>query len=112
MTDKSKQTLSIAAGLTGGLGIGLGFITGIDPSTIVKFLSDTAGNQIAQAGFFFTMAAWIHSGRVKKEIAKNFSAMTDAINNVATAFSQKLDLHGKMLEELSERVENLEQKKS
>lgn len=80
-----------------------------DSSAIENFFGDAAKNQIAQAGFFFTAAAWIHSGRVKKEIKENFKSLTLAINQVAEAFKEDLKRHGDRLDNLSYRVTHLEE---
>lgn len=108
VTENSKISVGTTAGLAAGLATGLGIILGIDPENLLRFFSDVVANQIAQAGFFFTMAAWIHSSRVKKEIAKNFSSVTDAINNVALALRNDLETHGKRLDNLSNRVDHLD----
>lgn len=79
-----------------------------DPELIQKFFGEAASNQIAQTGFFFTVAAWLHSGRVKKEIRENFSILTDAINNVADSFKEDLKKHSNELANLSLRVQNVE----
>lgn len=99
-----------AAGVAVGIGSSVGFLWGMDPELIKNFLSETAQSQIAQAGFFFTMAAWLHAGRVKKEIAKNFTALTTAIDGVAQALRRDLDGQRKILENHATRLENLEKK--
>lgn len=89
-----------------------GFVHGVSPDTaepIIKLLSDTAQSQITQAGFFFTLAAWLHSGRVKKEIRENFLALTVSIDKVADAFREDLKAHGERLDNLTSRVTTLEQ---
>ena len=102
------KTISVAS-----LGLVLaGFIgVDVDPNKVSKIFSETAQNQIAQAGFFFTLAAYIHSGRVKKEIKSNFEALTTAINQVAEAFREDLKKHSERLDNLASRVEVLEQTK-
>lgn len=107
MDDASKKATGIAVGL----GSGVGLLWGLNPEMIQNFLSETAQSQIAQAGFFFTLAAWIHAGRVKKEIAKHFSSLTIAINNVALTLRQDLDAQKKVLEDHGGRIQNLEIKK-
>lgn len=109
MTERHK--LGMAAGVTAGVGTGLGILLGIEPESIVNFLSQAANSQIAQFGFFFTLAAWMHSGRVKKEIKLNFIALTDAINNVALTLRRDLDLQKEILENHSLRIHTLEEKK-
>ena len=99
----------------------VGFLYGIDPETFTHILSETAKNQIAQAGFFFTLAALIHSSRTKKEIRSAVEAMTisltTAINNVAVALRNDLAKQSEILMEQSktianhtDRLENLEKK--
>lgn len=79
-----------------------------ETETLLNFLSEASRNQITQAGFFFTMAAWLHSGRVKKEIKENFKGLTDSIDNVAKAFKEDLKAHSERLDNLSRRVHSLE----
>lgn len=97
-------------------------LAGLDINSVVtSFFSQASQSQIAQAGFFFTLAAWIHSGRVKKEISKNFGALTAAINNVATTstaainnvattLSDELKSQAKILANHGQRLETLESK--
>jgi len=109
--ERVKKAVSVGAGVgvSAGLGSAALVLTGVaDPASILNFLSTVASSQIAQAGFFFTVAAWIHSGRVKTEISKHFSSITDAINNVATALREDLQKHGERLDKIDKRVENLE----
>lgn len=88
--------------------IGSHFTFAINPEAIQNFLGEAASNQITQAGFFFSMAAWIHSGRVKKEIKSNFVGLTEAINNVADSLREDLKNHSNKLDNLDSRVKNLE----
>jgi hypothetical protein len=104
MVDTAKKT----AGVVGGTGLGYLIIS--NPEPFIQGLISTANSQIAQAGFFFAVAAWIHSGRVNKEISKNFSSITEAINNVANALRMDLKKHGERLDNLSDRVQTLENK--
>lgn len=90
-------------------GYGAGSVP-LDPELVHKFFSETSQNQIAQAGFFFTIAAWLHSGRVKKEIKANFEALTTAIEKVADAFREDLQRHADRLDNISTRVTTLEEK--
>lgn len=110
MDGKLKIAIGVLASVLAGFGVGAASNMGLDLTSLTAFIGDTASNQIAQAGFFFTAAAWIHSGRVKKEISRNFVLLTDAINNVATTLRQDLEKHGKRLDNLTDRVENLEEK--
>lgn len=92
----------------GGLTSMLGYKISNNPEIVSKFLGEAASNQIVQAGFFFTVAAWLHSGQVKSEIRANFQSLTDAINNVAESLRDDLKKHSEELVKLSMRVQNVE----
>lgn len=104
MDQKKKEGLSLGIGFTS-LGA---LLISFSPEWLTTQFNAVTENKIAQAGFFFTMAAWIHAGRVKKEIASQFSIVTDAINNVASALRSDLAAHGQRLDHVTVRVESLE----
>lgn len=85
-------------------------LRGVDPNSFLQILSQTAQSEITRMGFFFLLAAWIHSGRVKSEIAANFLALTEAINNVAKSLRDDLAAQSKVLANHGERLETLEKK--
>ena len=109
MTDMGKKVAK-GAGVSAAIGAaGLtGYLMGIDPTHVINFFSDTAQSQIAQAGFFFTLASWLHSSRVKKEIKDNFSALTMAIQNLGGALRADLNRMQETLVDHGERLEDLE----
>jgi hypothetical protein len=100
----SKRVAGMAT-LGGGT---LGVLYGIDPNSFLTHLSLVSQNQIAQAGFAFTVAAWIHSGRVKQEIKLNFTCLTDALNNLADALRKELKEHSEQLASLRQDVQELQ----
>jgi len=79
---------------------------------LLKTVTDMFGvlseSQMAQFGLFFTMASFIHSGRVKKEIRSNFEGLTHAIEKVSAALREDLKQHGDRLDNLYGRVDRLE----
>ena len=83
----------------------------IDHEVLTKLFGETMSNQITQLGICFTIAAWLHSGRVKKEIRANFSALTTAINNVAESLKEDLKAHSDKIDNLTTRVQKLEDRK-
>jgi len=109
---KKNKTKIISLVVISGLTAGFATEAGPDPETLKSFLSETAQSQIAQAGFFFTIAAWLHAGRVKKEIKSNFETLTTAINKVADAFREDLKVQREMLDNLKTRVQTLESQKT
>lgn len=100
----------------GAVAMGVGLITGLlgpgHAEEVYSSLSTAAQSEITQAGFFFALAAWLHAGRVKKEIKLNFASLTTAINQVADAFRADLRAHGLKLDNLANRVQSLESKTS
>jgi hypothetical protein len=101
--DETKKTLGKAA--VGGSTLGV--LYGLDPTSFMHILSETANSQIAQAGFFFTLATWIHANKVRAEIKANFLILTEAINNVAEALRSEMEIHSKRLDNLQEEVDDL-----
>ncbi len=63
------------------------FLPGLDS----EFLSKLVESDLARQVFLFTLAAWIHSGRVKKEIKTQFQSLTDAISHAESTFTTKID---------------------
>lgn len=109
---KSKNPVAWAVtSIVAGFGAGFAYVANLDPSTVVGFMSDAAASEITRAGFFFLVAAWIHSGRMKKEIKANFVSLTDAINNVAVALRKDLEAQAIILANHGLRLENLEKTK-
>lgn len=100
----SKKTV-MTASVGGSL---LGVLYGMDPIRFMEYLSATAQNQIAQIGVYFTIAAWVHAGRVKKEIAAQFEPLTRAINDVGTALRQDLSALGQDLNVHGNRLDIVE----
>jgi hypothetical protein len=112
MTNRGKALAGLAgaAASIGALGTGL-----VSSDDIGHLFSEAVQNKIAQAGFFFTFAAWLHSGRVKKEIAIQFGAISKAINDVAAALREDLAKHAERISKvedgflkISSRVDALE----
>ncbi len=82
---------------------------------LISIFGPVIQSQIAQAGFFFTMAAIIHSSRVKKEIRANFEPLTEAIKRLADnlaadlkAQSERIGGVEKKIDHLDSRLNNLE----
>lgn len=104
------RTTVVLSSLGAGVLTMLGIFGPEHSEEVTKVLSQTAQSQMAQAGFFFTLAAWLHAGRVKKEIRTNFESLTVAITQVAEAFRSDLKAHGQRLDNLANRVESLEER--
>ena len=75
------------------------------------FLSEAMQSELTKTLFIFTVASWVHSSRVRKEIRENFASLTDAINSVAEAFKKDLEKQREITDNLSSRVKDLEDKR-
>ncbi len=84
------------------------FFVNFDSSSISNILSQASQNELVRYGFFFALAAWIHAGRVKKEIKLNFVALTSAIQELGGALRADLESHRKILAEHGQRLDTLE----
>ncbi len=94
-------------GWTAGLSGLAGFLYTVDPNILVQHMSLIAQSQIAQTGFFFTLAAWLHAGRVKKEIKESFSGLTNSLNDLSAALQQELKIHAAELADHANKLDNL-----
>jgi hypothetical protein len=109
-----SKTVAVSVASVVGVGIGsllvniFGVDLGVDPAKIVQDLSEVSQSKVAQNGLFFILAAWIHSGRVKTEISKHFTALTSSIDSLGVALRQDLERQSKLLENHGDRLETLE----
>ncbi len=62
----------------------------LDFDSLPNLLSTAMGSQVTQFGIAFAIAAFIHAGRMKKEIASQMSQVVGAVNNLAQALRQDL----------------------
>lgn len=106
--NKRPLIATLFSSLFVGIASGAAMVSPETAEHVIKSLSDASQSQIAQAGFFFTLAAIIHSGRMKKEIRSNFEALAVSIDKVAAAFRDDLKSHGERLDNLAVRVASLE----
>lgn len=74
-------------------------------NVMLSFLSEAAHHQVVQSGFLFTLAAFIHAGRVKKEIATQFSALTASIDKLV----EVMKTHSERLDNVEKEVGTIKQ---
>jgi hypothetical protein len=74
---------------------------------IVSHLSDSSKNEFTKSLFIFSLAALIHSGRMKKEIRANFEMLVTSIDNVSTALKEDLAKQSKILSSHGDRLDGL-----
>lgn len=87
-------TLTLIASVTA-----YGFMDASSIDSMTSLLSQGLQSDYAKMSFAFTMAAWVHSGRMKKEIKANFTELTAAINAVASAFKKDLEAQSKIIQD-------------
>lgn len=110
MKIKKLEWISVLILLTGCTGL-----AGVNPDGLTDLLSEAFSHQITQFSIAFSIAAWIHSGRVKKEIRNQFENIVGSIDNVASALKQDLAAQGARiisvengLNQISMRVDAIE----
>ncbi len=79
----------------------------VDPEHLVELVDDGLRHQIVQFTVAFGIAAWIHSGRTKKEIAKQFAPLILAVNNVADTLRKDLVAQKELIGVLTKNVQDL-----
>lgn len=80
----------------------------MEVDALISLFSSAAQSQIAQMGFFFTLAAWLHSGRVKKEIRANFDGFSLALDKVVGSIREDLKCQDEVLDNIKTRVGTIE----
>lgn len=83
--------------------------------SLVQQSNTVLASSVTHYGIAFAIAAFIHSGRVKKEIANQMSTLVSALNSLGEALrqdmkkqSQRIDFVSSEVETLTSRVESLE----
>lgn len=82
----------------------LAWITSIDPEGALNFVSGAMQSQIAQYVTAFSIAAWIHSGRMKKEIALQVGGIKEALQDLGAALREDLKRQSERIEKLEKEV--------
>ena len=105
--DKKSVLITVVASVIG-LVAGVSTDSPPDIEGIKSLFGEATQNELTKLAFLFTAAAWIHSTRVKKEIKENFTSLTTAINEVATAFREDLKNQGLIVNNLALRITTVE----
>lgn len=90
---------------------------GLNPEALALLFGDTFVKQMTLFSAAFSLAAWIHSGRVKKEIRIQMEPLTKAIVDLGAALREDLrvlsERTGKVedgLADLKDRINKIETK--
>lgn len=107
--DQGKgRAKKVKVGIVASLSTFAAIAVGVEPEVAMKLVGEAAASQIAQAGFFFTLAAMLHARQVRKEIANQFGILTGAINNVATALKKDLESHAERLDKVEDGFQRMD----
>lgn len=79
----------------------------LDIEMIAKVIGGTLETQVGQFTVAFGLAAWIHAGRVKKEIRLQGAQFVDAMNNLSAALRQDLANHSNRIEKVEIQFDEL-----
>lgn len=82
-------------------------LTYLDPEHLTTMMSSAFSNQVTQFTLPFALAAWIHSGRVKKEIKSQFSELISVVKADLSIQSERMNNIEKGLTSLTTRVDTL-----
>lgn len=74
---------------------------------LLAFLGETAHNQLLRDAAIFALAAFIHSGRVKKEIRQQLGGLTEAFRDEAKSLRMIVELNTKDIDMLKQDVKQL-----
>jgi hypothetical protein len=83
----------------------------LDLNAVSDLISQGLSHQVTQFTIAFGIAAWIHSGRVKKEIASQVTSITGAIDRMASAHVAEATNTSTKIDQLTSRVDALEKGK-
>lgn len=82
----------------------------VSPDVVMPLVGQIMQQQVTQFGIAFSLAAWIHSGRVKKEIASQLNGIRTAVNDLAAALRQDLVAQSERISKIETRVSRIESK--
>lgn len=80
----------------------------LDPEMLYAFGERFFSHQLTQMTMAFTMAAFIHSIRVKKEIKLAFTSLTDSITAVGVTIGNEVNGVKREVSNLNTRVAEVE----
>lgn len=76
---------------------------------LVNWGSELLNAEVTRMTLAFLIAARLHRRWVKKDVTEQISGVTEAINNLSSSMRDNFNHQTKRIDELSQRVDNLEQ---
>lgn len=83
-----------------------------DAEVIGAIFGSAMQSQVTQFGIAFSIAAWIHSGRVKKEIAQQLSGIKEVMVDLAAALREELKKESERISRLEDRMSKIDSNKT
>lgn len=82
----------------------------MDLDQILSVISPAMQSEAMKFGIAFTFAAWLHSGRVKKEIKASFSGLSQAITELGAALREDLNNHSNRIAKVEEGLNDIKER--
>lgn len=82
----------------------------MDIDSLITLASPVFQAQVTQFGIAFAAAAWIHSGRVKKEIKASFAGLSLAISELGETLKEDIRNHSDRIAKVEDGVQNISQR--
>lgn len=82
----------------------------MDLDQILSAIAPAIQSEATKFGIAFVFAAWIHSGRVKKEIKASFSGLSQAIIDLGTALREDLKNHSDRIAKIEEGLDDIKER--
>lgn len=83
----------------------------LDPEKLSGLFSEAMQHQIFQFTVAFTIAAWIHSGRVKKEIKNQFGSLVTALSGLGEKLENRIEGVEQDVKEIKQKLRGAENEK-
>lgn len=79
----------------------------MDLDQIQSFLTDAIQHEVVKWSVAFSIAAFVHSRQIRKEIRFQVGNITDSIKDVARTLKEDLDKQGKRLDNVETGIKHI-----
>lgn len=83
----------------------------MDVNSIIDLVSSAMSHDVTKWTIAFCIAAWVHSGQVKRELRKQFTVIATSMDNLGIAIRKDMSDQARRIENLTGRVDQLEKPK-
>ena len=82
----------------------------LDVDAMAKLAEAVGLKEVVHNLLYFAVAAWVHSGRVSKEIQKQMAGLINAINAVRDTLKADITLQNTRIEKMQNKIDELSSK--